>query len=423
MVNSVNTIPLGILCVLLIIMVLLSAFFSGSEIGIMSVNRYKLKNKAKTNKKAKIVENLLQNPERILAVILIGNTLANICAASIATMIGVYFYGEVGALISTGLLTLIILIFSEVSPKTVASIYPERIALSASHILNFLLIIFSPIVLLVNSFSKLIIELIGINITPNANEQKLTGEELKTVINESVANINLNKKSILLKVLDLEQLNIEHIMIQKSEIIGIDLNYSWNDIIKQLANSQHSFLPVYENDIENLRGVLHLKIALNLMAADKLNSKEDLRSILKEASFCPKGTALNHQMFNFQKEKTRLSFVVDEYGDIQGLVTLEDILEEIIGEFTTDMASSIPDIHPQDNGSYIVEGGITLRQLKSILSIPPEETTAKTLSGYIVEYLEMIPEVGITIKIEQHIIEVLKVEDNVIKSVRVSKLQ
>lgn len=402
----------------LILLLLISAFFSGSEIGMMSINRYKLKNKAKLDSKSKRTYELLQKPDSLLSVILIGNTFANICASSVATVIGVIIWGELGAFIATFSLTLIVLIFSEITPKIIASSYPEQSSRFATEPLTLLLKVFKPLVYLLNNVSSKLISILGLS--KKRNNEQLSNEELKLVINEDTKSLALTKKDMMVKILELDHLSIDDIMVPKSEIVGIDLNHDTYELEEQIANSQHTILPVYRDNIENLLGIIHIRSILNLISTKKFTKKEISKKV-DEAYFTPEKTPLNIQMLNFQKEKKRIGFVVDEYGDILGLITLEDILEEIVGEFTTDMAEEIPTIHKINNEEIIVDGGINLRTLKRKTSIEFNKTSSKTLSGLLTEYLEMIPLAGISVQLNGYILEVLKVEDNVIKSVKITR--
>ena len=409
------------LLLLVFFLVVLSGFFSASEIGMMSLNRYRLRHLVKKNNKQAIrVNALLARPDRLLSVVLIGNTLANIIASMAGTLIGQHFYGEMGVLIATSLLTLVILVFSEMTPKTLAALYPQQVAFACSLPLKILQFIFAPLVHLISEIANGILKLFGLSID-NAKREALTGEELRSVVHEAGGLLPVEHRSMLISLLDLEQACVEDIMVPKAEIIGFDLDMPWSKLLEQLETAQHTRLPIYRGSIDFLIGMIHLRQVLNLLLDDRL----DLDGLLKIAEtpyFIPEATPLNVQILNFQKMKRRSCFVVNEYGDMQGLVTMEDILEEIVGEFTTDIAALSKDITLQDDGSVIVDASITLRNLNRLLSWHLPSLGPRTLSGLIIEYLGYIPPADCCIQIEQYQMEVLKVGDNTIKSVRVIPL-
>lgn len=411
-------ISLSALFSLLVFLIVLSAFFSGSEIGMMSLNRYRLRHLAKQkNRSAQRVSQLLIRPDRLLGVILIGNTFANIFAASLATLISVRLFGDIGVAIGTIVLTLIILIFAEVAPKTVAALYPQRVAFLASWPLRILLFLLSPLVWLTNTVANGLLRLLQIKIDVEKNDH-LSQEELRTVVYEAGNLIPSDHKEMLVRILDLGAVTVDDIMVPRSEIVGIDLDEDWEDILEDLENSQHTRLPVYVDSIDKVVGIVHLRSVLNLIADERLN-KEALRTISEDAYFVPEGTPLNTQLMNFKAAKCRSGLVVDEYGDIQGLVTMEDILEEIVGQFTTDMATLSRDVHPQEDGSYVVDGGAMLRDLNRSMGWQFPCEGPKTLSGLIIEYLEYIPSPGTGLKIADHPIEIIQVKDNKIKTIKV----
>ena len=412
---------ISMLLLLVLFLVVLAAFFSASEIGMMSLNRYRLRYLVKKNNKQAIrVNALLARPDRLLSVVLIGNTLANIIASMAGTLIGQHFYGEMGVLIATSLLTLVILVFSEMTPKTLAALYPQQVAFACSLPLKILQFIFAPLVHLISEIANGILKLFGLSID-SAKREALTGEELRSVVHEAGGLLPVEHRSMLISLLDLEQACVEDIMVPKAEIIGFDLDMPWSKLLEQLETAQHTRLPIYRGSIDNLIGMIHLRQVLNLLLDDRL----DLDGLLKIAEppyFIPEATPLNVQILNFQKMKRRSCFVVNEYGDMQGLVTMEDILEEIVGEFTTDIAALSKDITLQDDGSVIVDASITLRNLNRLLSWHLPSLGPRTLSGLIIEYLGYIPPADCCIQIEQYQMEVLKVGDNTIKSVRVIPL-
>lgn len=409
------------LLIILLFLIVLSGFFSASEIGMMSINRYKLRYLVKKNNKQAIrVNQMLARPDRLLSVVLIGNTLANIVASTIATLIGQRFYGDLGVAIATALLTLIILVFSEMTPKTFAAIYPQDVAFQTSLPLKMMQWVFAPLVQTISWISNGILRLFGISID-KIQKEALTGEELRSVVHEAGGLMPVEHKSMLISLLDLEQAIVEDIMIPKADIVGIDLSQSWSVLLEQLETAQHTRLPLYRGTIDDLVGMIHARDILNLALENKL-TMESLLQVADAPYFIPEATPLNIQILNFRKMKRRSCFVVDEYGDIMGLATMEDILEEIVGEFTTDIAAFSRDIIPQDDGSVIIDASITLRELNRMLTWNLPLIGPRTLSGLIIEYLGYIPPAESCLLIENYQIEVLKVGDNTIKGVRMIKV-
>jgi len=387
---------------------------------MMSLNRYRLRHKAKANdKNALRVQSLLEQPDKLIGVILIGNNFVNILASSIATVVAIRLWGDGGIALATGLLTLIILVFAEVTPKTLAALRPERVAFPASYLLKPLLSLIYPAVWLVNIISNGILRLCGVNakdITPD----HLSREELRTLVNEAGALIPGRHKGMLIGILDLEEVTVNDIMIPKHEVVGIDLNDDISDIMKLLQTSQHTRVPVFKSDLNNLVGILHLRKLSRLLLEEELN-KAAIMQLVAEPYFIPEGTPLHTQLVNFQKSRRRLGFVVDEYGDVQGIATIEDILEEIVGEFTTDMAAANKDILAQGDGSYYIDGAATIREINKALNWNLPTDGPKTLSGIITEHLESIPEANLCIKINGYHIETKKITDNVIKTTRITR--
>ena len=407
---------------MVISLVLISGFFSAAEIGVMSLNRYRLRHLVKQKHKAAMrVNQMLTHPDRLLSIILIGNTLCNIAASMVVTLIGQYLYGETGAIIATAFLTLVILIFSEMTPKTYAALHPQRVAFLCSLPLTFLQWLFSPLVSFISWIANLILRMLGLSIEL-VHKDALSGEELRSVVHEASSLLPIEHKGMLISLLDLEQAKVEDIMVPKAEIVGIDLEQSWHKVLEQLELSQHTRLPLYRSSIDQLEGMIHLRSVLNLLLENRL----DLDGLLKIAEtpyFIPEATPLNVQILNFQKMKRRSCFVVNEYGDLQGLVTMEDILEEVVGEFTTDIADLNKDIMPQGDGTFILDGGITLRNLARMLNWQLPNLGPRTLSGMIIEYLGYIPPADCCLKINNFRIEVLKVSDNTIRSVSMIKIE
>ncbi len=410
-----DAISTGTLFSILIFLILISGFFSGSETGLMSLNRYRLRQLAdKKNKGAMRAFRLLQKPDKLIGLILLGNNFVNILASAIATIIGIRLFGEAGILFATVILTAIVLIFAEVTPKTLAAMHPEKFAFPATFILQPLLRLLYPLVWLVNLSSIAIFKLFGLRQTTNSD--KLSSEELRVVVNEAATMIPKGHQKMLLSILDLEKVTVDDIMVPRNEIIGIDLEDEWSDIIKQLAETQHTRLPVFEGDIDHLVGIIHIRRALRFFHMED-TSKDDFKKIIREAYFVPMGTPLNTQLLNFQRERRRNAMVVNEYGDILGLATLEDILEEIVGEFTTDPSTSRKDLQIKEDGSYLIDGSITVRELNKILNWQLPTEGPKTLNGLIIEYLEHIPEPGTSMLLSDYPIEIIQTTRNSVKTV------
>ncbi len=410
-----------LLCILLVLIVF-SGFFSGAEIGLMSLNRYRLRHLVKKNNKQAVrVNQLLAHPDRLLSVVLIGNTLANIVASTVATLIGQRLYGDAGVAVATVLLTLIVLVFSEMTPKTLAAIHPQQVAFACSLPLMILQALFAPLVYLISYTANGLLSLLGVSFDSAQRRDALSGEELRSVVHEAGSLLPIEHKSMLISLLDLEQARVEDILVPKADIVGIDLEQPWHELLVQLEMAQHTRLPLYRNTIDNLVGMIHLRNVLNLALEERLDM-EGLLKIAEAPYYIPEGTSLNVQILNFQKMKRRSCFVVDEYGDLQGLVTMEDILEEVVGEFTTDIAALSKDITPQDDGSVIVDASITLRNLNRLLNWQLPSIGPRTLSGLIIEYLGYIPPADCCLRIENYQIEVLKVGDNTIKSVAMNRV-
>jgi Mg2+/Co2+ transporter CorB len=404
---------------ILIFLILLSAFFSGAEIGMMSFNRYRLKYLVKKGHRGAIrVEKLLSRPERLLSVVLIGNTLANVFSSSIATLMGQTLYGEMGVAVFTAILTLIILVFSELLPKTFAAIFPEKVAILVALPLTFMQWLFLPLIKLITWITNGILKLFGIHLD-KIQAEALTNDELRSVLHESHVLLPFEHKSMLLSLLDLDNATIEDIMIPKLEIVGIDIDESWSNILEQLEMTQHTRLPLYKKTIDNLVGLIHLKAILNLVLDDNL-TLETLLEASEAPYYVPEGTHLNEQMLHFRRLKKRSCFVVDEYGELLGLATLEDILEEVVGEFTTDSSHMNKDLVILDEHSYIIDASITIRQFHRLTGWQLPELGPKTLSGIIVEYLGYIPPAMCCLQLDKFYIEILKVSDNMIKSIRLT---
>lgn len=413
-----DAISTSTLFIILGVLLVLSAFFSGSETGMMSVNPYRLKHlENENNKGAKRVSALLKRPDRLIGLILIGNNLVNIAAATVTTLIGQRLYGDLGLAIAPIALTLVVLIFAEVTPKTLAALYPERVAFPASVVLKVLLKIFYPFVYLLNKVTNGLLALLGVSPEKHRGNS-LSAEELRTVVHEAGALIPEQHQSMLFGVLDLENVTVEDIMTPRNEIVGIDINDDWKDIVRQLANAQHSRVLLYRDSIDDALGFIHPRDLVRLLLKEQLSKATLLRSV-HEIYYIPEGTPLNTQLLKFQSTKERIGLVVDEYGDIQGLVALEDILEEVVGEFTTDVIEdSHEEIIQQPDGSYLIDGSINLRDLNRQMQLEFPTDGPKTLNGLLLEYLEEIPQGSLSVKLAGYPIEIIDVQDNMIKTVR-----
>ncbi|MDH2197976.1 HlyC/CorC family transporter [Ectopseudomonas oleovorans] len=403
---------------LLFFLILCSAFFSSSETGLLSLNRYRLKHLAKEGHKgAKRVTRLLDRPDRLLGTILVGNNVVNILAASIATVLAVDMWGEAGIAIATAGLTIIVLIFGEITPKTLAALRPELVAFPASRVLSLLLRLLYPVVWLTSVISNGLLRLFGIDPTQRVSDS-LSTEELRSVVRESGSELPTNRQSMLLSILDLERVTVDDIMIPRNEVAGIDLDDDLEIIIGQLRSTSHTRLPVFRGDINQIEGVVHMRQIARLLSHNQL-TKDSLLAACNEPYFIPENTPLATQLINFQKQKRRIGIVVDEYGEVIGIVTLEDILEEIVGDFSNQDSLRSPDIHPQEDGTLVIDGAAYIREVNKTLGWHLPSDGPKTLNGLITEALETIPDSSVCLKIGPYRLEILQAADNRVKSVRV----
>ncbi len=411
------------LLVAFFVLMILSGFFSSSETGMMSINRYRLRHLAQSQHRgAKRVLALLARPDKLIGLILIGNNFVNNLAASIATILAYRYFGHLGAAaaagIATSVMTALFLIFAETTPKTWAALHPEKIAFPASFILQPLMYLLMPLVWLLNIFTNGLLRITGIDPNADSNDH-LTSEELRTVVNEAGAMIPKRHQNMLLSILDLEKVSVDDIMIPRGEIYGIDLADPMEDILDLLNNCQHTRLLVFEGDVDNAIGFLHARDALKAQMQNEKLDKDKIKSLMRELNFIPAGTPLNIQLLNFQRKRLRIGLVVNEYGDILGMVTLEDILEEIVGEFTTDFVTTNKDIIKMEDGSFLIEGSATIRDINKHLKWHLPTDGPKTLNGLILEYLEAFPSAGTGLKISEHPMEIIQVGENMIRNVKV----
>lgn len=408
----------GILIGLLVFLLACSAFFSSAETGLLSLNRYRLRHMAKEGHRgAKRVSELLSRPDRLLGTILIGNNFVNILASAIATVLAIQLWGDAGIAIATIGLTLALLIFGEITPKTLAALHPERVAYPFSLPLQLLLKLFYPLVVLLSWITNGLLKLLGVDPASKVSDS-LTTEELRSVVRESGHELPKNRQDMLLGILDLEKVTVDDIMIPRNEVTGINLEDDLETIISQLRTTTHTRLPLFRHDINQVEGIVHMRQIARLLSHNQL-TKEALVTACTEPYFVPENTPLSTQLINFQKQKRRIGIVVDEYGDVIGIVTLEDLLEEIVGDFSNQDALRSPDIHPQEDGTQVIDGAAYIREVNKTLGWHLPCDGPKTLNGLITEALESIPESAVCLKIGPYRLEILQSSENRVKSVRV----
>lgn len=389
---------------------------------MMSLNRYRLRHLVKKKHRgARKASKLLERPDRLIGVILIGNNFVNILATSIATVLAIRLWGDAGIAIATAALTLVILVFAEVTPKTLAALHPERIAFPASFLLQPLLKLSYPLVWLLNGITNSLLRLFGVKVT-EGNSHHLSTEELRTLVNEAGALLPQTNQSMLLGVLELSEVTVNDIMIPRNEVFGIDLEDDIDTIIQQLGASDHTRLPVYQGDLNKVVGMLHMRNLAQIFHTGKV-TKAAIMQVIREPYFVPESTPLQTQLLNFQKQSRRMGLVVDEYGDILGIVTLEDILEEIVGELSAQNREDSQGIHPQEDGSYFIDGSAYIREVNKAQDWQLPTDGPKTLNGLITETLEAIPDANVCLQIDNYRIETLQINDNLIKTVRITVLE
>ncbi len=414
-----NEIPLYWLLIAFVGLILMSAFFSSSETGLMSLNRYRLKHLAdKNHGGARRAVELLKRPEKLITLILLGNNFVNVLITQLATYIGYRLYGEAGIAIAAGVLTLVLLLFAEVTPKTLAATNPEKIALPASYVYRPLSRLLFPLVVVIDWLAKGVLRLFLLPARGHGGDA-LTSEELRVAVNETSGLIPDSHRDMLISIIDLEKVSVDDIMVPRSEIIGIDLEDDWHETLKLITNLSYTRIPIYSGNIDNLVGVALMRKILPLILEDDF-TPESLVDLTREGYFIPEGTPLTTQLLNFRKNRRRIGFVVDEYGDIQGLVTIEDILEEIVGEFTTDPSALHQDFYRDADGSYLIDGSTHIRDINRNLEIQLPIKGPRTLNGLILEHMEFIPESGTSLKIDGYPIEIMQVKNNMVKTARLS---
>lgn len=371
-------------------MVVISAYFSGSETGMMTLNRYRLRHMAKQgNRSAKRVEKLLRKPDRLISLVLIGNNLVNILASALGTIVGMRLYGDAGVAIATGVLTFVVLVFAEVLPKTIAALYPEKVAYPSSFLLAPLQILMMPLVWLLNAITRMLMRMMGIK-TDIVVSGSLSKEELRTIVHESRSQISRRNQDMLLSVLDLEKMTVDDIMVPRSEIIGIDINDDWKSILRQLSHSPHGRIVLYRDSLDDAISMLRVREAWRLMSEKKSSPKKPCCAP-RTRSILSRKVRPQHAVGEVSAQQKKVGLVVNEYGDIQGLVTVEDILEEIVGDFTTSMSPTLAEeVTPQNDGSVIIDGTANVREINKAFNWHLPEDDARTVNGVILEALEEI---------------------------------
>ena len=403
---------------LLALLFVLSAFFSGSETALMALNRYRLRHLAEQGHYgARCARALLQRPDRLIGLILLGNNLVNILITQLATYLGYVHFQELGVAVATGLLTVALLVFAEVAPKTLGALHAERVALPAAVVYRPLLALAWPLVWLINRFANGLLRLCGM--PAQERRDALTREELRGAVRESSRLLPERHRRMLLGILDLEKIRVEDIMVKRGEIVGIDLRDDWSEVLDQLRRPPFTRLPVFEGGLDNVVGFLHLRKILPQLLSEEL-SPAGIREAMREPCFIPAGASLNQQLAEFQRQKRRLGLVIDEYGDIQGLVTLEDILEEIVGTFTVEAAPPDAAIYRRHaDGSVAVDAATGVRQLNARLGTRFHEDGPRTLNGLVLEHMEDIPDAGTSMLIDRYPVEVVQTDGTAVRTVRI----
>ncbi len=415
-----DDISTGVLIGALVFLVFLSAFFSASEIAMVSLNRHRLRHLAASGSRgARIAQRLLARPDRLIGVILLGSNTVNALFSALTTVTVIHLWGEEESSIgiATVIITLVILILTDLAPKTLAALHPERIAFPSAFVLRPMLWLIYPVVWVINGMANGLLRLIGVRVRARTVDQ-VSPEELRAIIMEAGVLIPESHQDMLLAILDLEKIAVDDVMVPRGKIEGVNLDVEWDDIVAQLTGSRYTRLPVYRGSLDNVSGMIHVRRVLNLMREGKLD-KDSLEQAIVEPYFIPSGTTLTTQLLNFRQVKRRVGLVVDEYGDIQGLVSLDEILEEIIGDFTAHAMGKIEDVQPQNDGSYLIRGTVSLRDLNRQLEWDLPTDDSRTLNGLIVEYLEDIPEPGTSLMIHGYTVEILRTRGTAIEVARV----
>ncbi|MFZ5514531.1 MAG: HlyC/CorC family transporter [Pseudomonadota bacterium] len=412
-----DDLSLSVLIGTLIALILLSAFFSGSETALMTLNRYRMRHLAQEGHRgARLAQRLLERPDKLIGLILLGNNFVNVMASTLATVIFMRLFGEAGIAIAAGALTLALLIFGEVAPKTLGALHPERIAWPAAYVYTGLQKVVGPLVWAVGLLSNGLLRLFGVRVTA-AGGHNLSRDELRTLLGETGGLVSERYQAMLIGILDLEEAKVEDIMVPRQEMGGIDLEADWDEILRTIGSTPFSRLPVYRGTLDHIVGTVNLRHLLPIAQKGELSLKTFMRSV-EEPYYVPEGSSLHTQLLNFQREKKRMGLVVDEYGDILGLITLEDILEEIVGEFTSQPAAESPEIQPQEDGSFLIDGATPLREINKRLGTDLPTDTANTLSGLILEHLQSLPEAGMRLEMAGCTVEVTRIARKVVEQAR-----
>ncbi len=415
-----DDIPINTLFGVLFFLVLVSAFFSAAEISLVTLNRYRLRHQAESgNRGARLAAKLLERPDRLIGVILLGSNSINALFSALTTVTVIRLWGEKDSAIgiATVIIALVVLILTDLAPKTFAALHPERIAYPSAYVLRPLLKLSYPIVWFINIIANGLLRLLGVKVRARAAD-KLSTEEFKTLVMEAGALMPESHQDMLLAILDLENITVEDVMVPRGEIEGIDLDADWDDILVQLSTSRYTRVPVYHGNLDKVIGIVHLRKVMHLMRDDNFDRAE-LMKILVEPYFVPEATPLSAQLLNFRAVKRRVALVVNEYGDIVGLVTLEEILEEIVGDFTSPVPGVLDDVQTQGDGSFVVNGSTHIRDLNRRLDWKLPTSGPKTLNGLIIEYLEDIPEVGTSLILDGYLVEILRTRGTAVQTVRI----
>ncbi len=410
---------LVILIAVLVFLIIISGFFSAAETAMMAINRYRMRHQARLKKRsALLILNLLKRPDRLLGVVLVGNTLASVSGSAIMTIISVYLWGENSVLLTTLLLTLVILVFSEAAPKTLAALYPEHVARIIVFPIYILRQLFYPLIWLVNVMSNGLLRLFGVKIKHSMSEA-LSHEELRTVVYETTGKIPGRYQSMLLGILDLNKLTVNDVMVSRRYTQGLDLAQPWGEILSRLAKLQQDWIPVYRESLNQLTGVLYLRDVAAFLLRRKELTLDDLLTLRREPYFIPEQTPLNIQLHSFQEKREQVAFVVDEYGEILGSITVEDILEEIVGEFTMGITDLHKMVQIQADGSYLVDGMVPVREFNRLVHWELPVKGPRTINGLITEHLEALPRTGTGLLIAKYPIEIIEVRANRVKVARI----
>ncbi|MDG2087198.1 MAG: CNNM domain-containing protein [Arenicellaceae bacterium] len=415
-----QNIPTEILALLLVALIVTSACFSASETAMMAINRYRIKHKAQTGHRPSIlIDELLQAPDRLLSTILIGNNIANISATALATIIGLKLYGDVGIAIATAILVLIILVFAEVAPKTLAATRPELIAYPAAYVLKFLQTAFSPVIWLVNICSNRFLKIFGVSLESRGSS--LNPDELRAAVIESKGLINENHHKMLLRIFEFDKMCVDDVMVPRQELETVDINDSWEEVVDQLATSHHTRILIYKDHIDNLLGVIHMRQLFHLSQSPEGLNCDTVTEMIQPPYFLPESTTLSSALLQLQEQKYKFGVVVDEYGDIEGIITIEEIIEEIVGDFTMVLPGLDEGIKIEEDGSFLASGSVNLRELNRQLNWNLPTDGAKTLNGLILDYLEDIPQPATTVRLGDFLIEIIQTRGTAVTETRLRK--